>query len=105
MKVKDFIELVNKYNIPVDCDLMSDSGWECDSTDIDGFIYLPKQNKLIGYQHSSETLLKDIKNAFVSRDERHYPWWYNDLPYNLAHDFSKAELDTLSNDDIIVIEY
>jgi hypothetical protein len=43
MKVKDFIEHVNKYN---NYEVLSDSGWECDPTDIEG-AYISENKKII----------------------------------------------------------
>lgn len=40
-------ELIVKYNIPSSVKLMSDSGWECDATDMDGIYYNKEQNILV----------------------------------------------------------
>lgn len=39
MILKEFFELLNKHGIPHDSEIMSDSGWECDATDVDGIYY------------------------------------------------------------------
>ena len=39
MKLNKLLELINKHNIPDDVLIQSDSGWECDATDMDGVYY------------------------------------------------------------------
>lgn len=39
--------LIDKYNIPSNVRMMSDSGWECDATDMDGVYYNKEQNILV----------------------------------------------------------
>ena len=42
-----FLELekfMKDYNIPKDVKLMSNSGWECDATEIDGVYYCKEEN-------------------------------------------------------------
>lgn len=36
--------LIERYNIPHDVEILSDSGWECNATNMDG-IYTPKKKK------------------------------------------------------------
>lgn len=40
-------KIINKYNIPKNVRLMSDSGWECDATDMDGVFYNKDKNIII----------------------------------------------------------
>ena len=40
-------ELIKENDIPEDVTLMSDSGWECDPTDMDGVWYCASENTLI----------------------------------------------------------
>jgi len=40
-------ELIEKYNIPSNVKLLSDSGWECDETEMDGVFYNEKENHII----------------------------------------------------------
>jgi len=40
-------ELIEKHNIPTDVKLLSDSGWECDETEMDGVFYNEKENHII----------------------------------------------------------
>lgn len=37
---------IEKYNVPKDVKLRSDSGWECSDTDMDGLYYNKEQNIL-----------------------------------------------------------
>lgn len=52
-------KIIEENNIPKDVKLMSDSGWECDETEMDGIFYNKEQNILIFTQHGD-----------------HYDGWY-----------------------------
>jgi hypothetical protein len=43
----ELCELIEKYNIPHDVRLMSDSGWECCATDMTGVFYIKDINTII----------------------------------------------------------
>ena len=47
MKLYILNTLVEKYNIPDDVVLMSDSGWECGATNMDGIYYNKKKNTIV----------------------------------------------------------
>lgn len=47
-------ELIKKYNIPSNVKLLSDSGWECDETEMDGVYYNEEENHIIFTQEFSE---------------------------------------------------
>ena len=47
-------ELIEKYNIPSNVKLLSDSGWECDETEMDGVFYNEEENHIIFTQEFSE---------------------------------------------------
>ena len=47
-------ELIEKHNIPTDVKLLSDSGWECNETDMDGVYYNEKENHIIFTQEFDE---------------------------------------------------
>ena len=51
MKLNKLLELINKHNIPDDVLLRSDSGWECDATDMDGVYYNRKLNTIVFTQY------------------------------------------------------
>lgn len=61
--------IIEKYNIPKDVHLMSDSGWECNATEMNGILYNEKEkiielmkSKLFYYDKSSnETIMTFIK--------------------------------------------
>lgn len=40
-------KLMTEHNIPEDATLMSDSGWECSATDMDGIYYNPTDNVVV----------------------------------------------------------
>lgn len=39
--------IIEKYNIPKDVHLMSDSGWECNATEMNGILYNEKENIIV----------------------------------------------------------
>lgn len=47
MTFKDLSDIIQKNNIPEDVTLMSDSGWECCATDMDGAYYNAKTNTIV----------------------------------------------------------
>ena len=54
MKLNNLLKLIDKHNIPDDVLLRSDSGWECDATDMDGVYYNRKLNVIVFTQYFSE---------------------------------------------------
>lgn len=54
MEINAILKLINKHNIPDDVLLRSDSGWECDATDMDGVYYNRKLNVIVFTQYFSE---------------------------------------------------
>ena len=58
--------LIEKYNIPSNVKLLSDSGWECDETEMDGVFYNQKENHIVftqDFEYSNKKYLgnKDYK--------------------------------------------
>ena len=47
-------ELIEKHNIPQNVKLLSDSGWECNETEMDGVYYNEKENHIIFTQYFDE---------------------------------------------------
>lgn len=47
MTYKKLKEILTRNNIPEDVTLMSDSGWECDATDMDLIYYNEKLNVVV----------------------------------------------------------
>lgn len=54
--------LINKYNIPKNVHLLSDSGWECCETEMCGVYYNKEQNVIIFTQEISEFETYDKRN-------------------------------------------
>lgn len=73
-------ELCKKNNIPDNVELLSDSGWECDPTDMDGVYYSKEKNTIIFTQGGEY----EIENPY--NDKRH---GYTDL----VQIYCKAEDD------------
>lgn len=46
-------EIIEENHIPKNVKLMSDSGWECDETEMDGIFYNKENNTLIFTQNGS----------------------------------------------------
>ena len=40
-------KIIEENHIPHDVKLMSDSGWECDATDMDGIFYNREKNEIV----------------------------------------------------------
>ena len=47
MTVEIFKHILKENNIPNDARLMSNSGWECNATDMDGVYYHRKTNTIV----------------------------------------------------------
>lgn len=54
MKLNELLKLLEKHNIPDDVTLMSNSGWECGATDMDGVYYNRPFNTLVFTQGSCD---------------------------------------------------
>jgi len=59
-------KIIEKYNIPEDVELLSDSGWECSATVMDGVWYNAKLNVIEFTQDG-----KHIYSSVMSYDEPH----------------------------------
>lgn len=55
MTFKKLQDLLEKYNISNDVELLSDSGWECDETEMNGVYYNEKDNHIIFTQFANDT--------------------------------------------------
>lgn len=53
--------IIEKYNIPKDVHLMSDSGWECNATEMNGILYNEKEN-IIVFKQDTEYLEEYYSN-------------------------------------------
>lgn len=54
MKVDELFNIFKQNNIPNDAILMSDSGWECSASDMDGVYYNKLKNIVVFTQDISE---------------------------------------------------
>ena len=61
MTLEKLIYKFLNYNIPLSVRLMSDSGWECNETDMDGIYYNKKLNVIVFRQDISEYETKYTK--------------------------------------------
>ena len=51
MTIKEFNKIIQDNNIPDDVTMMSDSGWECCESDMDGAYYNEVEKRIIFTQH------------------------------------------------------
>lgn len=82
--------LIEKYNIPSNVKLLSDSGWECDATEMDGIWYNREQNIIIftqgdwtegdyfmpddyGHQHPLKCLYRQPRTLQQAMIQRNVP--------------------------------
>ena len=75
MTVKEFNKIVQDNNIPDDITMMSDSGWECCESDMDG-VYYNEENKLIIFTQNGD--------MFESN-------WYGKEGWKLLHSSDEAK--------------
>lgn len=54
MTVGKFVQILKENNIPEDAVMLSDSGWECSATDMDGVYYNRETNKIVFTQIGGE---------------------------------------------------
>lgn len=79
MTIEKLEEIMTEYDIPKNVKIMSDSGWECDPTDMDGVWYNSELNLIIFTQNYSELYIKLLccKNHCYEED-----WVYVGLKEN-----------------------
>ena len=54
MTIGEFAKIIKAYNIPDDVTMLSDSGWECGPTDMEGLYYNERSKKLVFTQKGNE---------------------------------------------------
>lgn len=54
MTFEQLNKIIKENNIPENVHLLSDSGWECDATEMDGVYYNKKYNVIVFTQEISE---------------------------------------------------
>ena len=67
-------QIIEQNDIPEDVQLMSDSGWECDATHMDGVYYNKSKNLVVFTQCPSKYDDKYYK------DPNHWKLIYGELP-------------------------
>lgn len=73
MTLQKLNELCVRHNIPKDVKLLSDSGWECDETEMNGVYYCEQSNVIVFTQGSSKFDYEYNNNGygdFVRIDDR-----------------------------------
>lgn len=59
MTIEKFLKIIHENNIPINAILQSDSGWECDPTDMDRIYYNRNENLLIFTQEIDTKYISD----------------------------------------------
>ncbi len=54
MTIAEFEKIIKKCNIPEDVVMLSDSGWECNETDMDGIWYNEEEKQIVFTQRGDE---------------------------------------------------
>lgn len=54
MTFKILQKIIKDNNIPEDVHLLSDSGWECNETEMNGVYYNKSENEIVFTQHGDE---------------------------------------------------
>ena len=62
MTFEKLSKLIEKYKIPKEVHLLSDSGWECSETEMEGVYYNEKENVIVFTQEISEYEKYDKRN-------------------------------------------
>lgn len=73
MTLQKLNELCVRHNIPKDVKLLSDSGWECGDTEMDGVYYCKRSNVIVFTQGSSNFdygYINRVYGDFVRIDDR-----------------------------------
>lgn len=86
MTYKELKDIIEKNNIPENVKLQSDSGWECDPTDMDGVFYNKSKNIIIftqGCWQSDEYFNKPgFITLFHKREPEEQGTWILHKDYN-----------------------
>lgn len=68
MTFKELSNIIEKNNVPKDVHLMSNSGWECCATEMDGVYYNPIYNEIHFTQDSEFVTEDDYKRDDIGSD-------------------------------------
>ena len=69
MTIEKLEEIMTEYDIPKNVKIMSDSGWECDPTDMDGIWYNSELNLIIFTQHYYKFYVEDLGRKNYGNEE------------------------------------
>lgn len=76
MTYKELKEIIERNNIPEDVHFMSNSGWECCATEMDGVYYSPSANEIHFTQDSEFHTANDyIRDDVGSKSGSHRTDW------------------------------
>lgn len=78
-------KIIEKHNIPEDVELLSDSGWECGATVMDGVWYNAKRNEIQFTQNG--------KHEFDDANE------FTDIPSEIGYSDNRSEWALVYYDD------
>ncbi|MBQ8913113.1 MAG: GNAT family N-acetyltransferase [Lachnospiraceae bacterium] len=90
--------ILEENNIPKDVHIMSDSGWECDATEMDGIFYNRKSNTIIfaqsgasgrGYEESEEWEILYDPDLIKIEELEVYPV-FSLMSFGITEEFKKA---------------
>lgn len=65
MTFAELNKIIEDNNIPHDVKLMSDSGWECDASDMDGVYYNKEKNEIVFTQNTMAHDYDDNWNPII----------------------------------------
>ena len=65
---KTLVNLIEKYNIPEDVELWSDSGWECSATRITNAFYNKKRNVIVFTQYMPKNVYRGIGDIHTGKE-------------------------------------
>ena len=59
--------LIERYNIPHDVEILSDSGWECNATNMDGIYYPKKKKQLYSLREQEEKNILSLNGSLFGQ--------------------------------------
>ena len=72
-------EIIKQNNIPEDVKLMSDSGWECNATEMDGVYYNREENVIVFTQDA-------YPESIYARNPKKWGLLYGEIPDWYSYD-------------------
>lgn len=81
-------QIFEENNIPDDAKLMSDSGWECDPTEMDGIYYCEEDNEVVftqGSLYDSYYASEDWWKCLYNEEEDGLGEWGGELKENTPY--------------------